>query len=139
MGLLYFFHVDSHSVDFHIPDIGEEQFGDGSGDCLGHTLEVYHMLEDDTPSLSCISDKCFSVQGRLREHAHFWEEQLEALRFVLDIVKAGYCLPFIAFPPPLVAKNHKSALENAKFVKESIDELVQSRCVQKSGVLSHSV
>ena len=89
------------------------------------------MLEDDTPNLGCISDKIFSVQGRLREHAQFWEEQLEASRFVLDIVKAGYCLPFITYPPPLVARNHKSALEHAKFVKDSIDELVLSHCVQR--------
>ena len=51
---------------------------------------------------------------------------------MLDIVRTGYRLPFITFPPPLEADNHQSALEHANFVEESIGDLVQSRCVQES-------
>ena len=37
------------------------------------------MLEadHDIPILDCISNQHPSVQGRLREHARFWEEKLE--------------------------------------------------------------
>ena len=49
---------------------------------------------------------------------------VEASQFVLDIVTNGYKLPFIAFPQPVFAKNHHSALKHSKFVEEAIGDLV---------------
>ena len=95
-------------------------------------MELFHLLEDDNPPCSGISAGSISVQERLREHTPFWEQGLEPSQFVLDIVRMGYRLPFITFPPPLEADNHQSALEHANFVEESIGDLVQSRCVQES-------
>lgn len=40
----------------------------------------------------------------------------------------SYCLPFLAFPPPVCARNHRSAFEHADFVFEAIQELVESGC-----------
>ena len=64
--------------------------------------------------------------------SEFWKEDLEATQLVLDIVTNGYKLLFTAFPQPMVARNHRSALEHSKFVKESIGDLVQSHCIRES-------
>ena len=60
------------------------------------------------------------------------ERGIEASQFVLDIVTNGYKLPFIAYPQPMIAKNHHSALKHSKFVEDSIGDLVWSRCVRES-------
>ena len=39
---------------------------------------------------------------------------------------------FVAFPQPLIGRNHQSALSNAEFVTEAIDGLVATNCVQES-------
>ena len=51
---------------------------------------------------------------------------------MLDIVTNGYKLPFIAYPQPMIAKNHHSALKHSKFVKDSIGDLVWSHGVRES-------
>ena len=43
-----------------------------------------------------------------------------------------YKLPFITCPQPMIAKNHHSAVKHAKFVEESIGDLVHSRCARES-------
>ena len=75
------------------------------------------------------SGACASVQGRLRENAEFWLNELESSSFITGIITDGYRLPFLRMPDPLHHLNHKSALDNAAFVTASIDELVAARCV----------
>ena len=70
-----------------------------------------------------------SVQDRLKKCIKFWEETLEALEFVLGIIHSGYRLPFIRLPPTVCMQNHCSALENAAFVSDSIQELLLTNCV----------
>ena len=70
-----------------------------------------------------------SVQGRLKKCLKFWEEKLQASEFVLGIIHSGYRLPFIRLPPPVCMQNHRSALDNAAFVSDSIRELLLARCV----------
>ena len=72
-----------------------------------------------------------SVQGRLRKSSKFWIDELEASQFVIDIITHGYHLPFLAFPPAVCARNHKSAFEHADFVTEAIQELVESGCAAR--------
>ena len=62
----------------------------------------------------------------------FWEQDLEPSQFVLDIITSGYKLPFITYPQPMIAKNHRSAVKHAKFIEESIGDLVHSRCARES-------
>ena len=69
-----------------------------------------------------------SVQGRLRECSKFWIDELEASQSVIDIIIAGYRLPFLAFPLAVCARNHKSAFEHSAFVSEAVQELVDSGC-----------
>ena len=63
--------------------------------------------------------------GRLQAHL----EELEASQFVLGIVTNGYKL---AFPQPMIMKNHCSGLKHSKFVEESISDVVQLHCVRES-------
>ena len=39
------------------------------------------------------------VKGRLANAFEFWEKDLEAPPFVMDIIRQGYSLPFSEFPP----------------------------------------
>ena len=70
-----------------------------------------------------------SVQGRLKKCIKFWEEELEASEFVLGIIRSGYRLLFIRLPPPVCMQNHRSALDNASFVSDSIRELLLANCI----------
>ena len=70
-----------------------------------------------------------SVQGRLKKCTKFWEDELEAPEFVLGIIRSGYRLPFIRLPPPVCMQNHRSALDNASFVSDSIRELLLANCI----------
>lgn len=73
-----------------------------------------------------------SVQGRLKNCVSFWENTLEASDFVLGIIKNGYRLPFIRFPPSVCMRNHRSAFESMDFVTNSIQELIETNCVVES-------
>ena len=119
--------IDATTVDIYTRNFDREDLEDGYEDGLSHTMEFFHMLENDSPPLSTIVTEPISVQGRLREYSPFWVQGLEASQFVLDIVRTGYRLPFITFPPPLEADNHQSALEHATFVEESM--VILSRLV----------
>ena len=104
---------------------------DGSEGTSGSGL-VGHYLKNGQGDDICPKDQPLSVQERLREHSSFWEQDLEASQFVLDIITSGYKLPFITYPQPMIAKNHCSAVKHAKFVEESIGDLVHSRCAWES-------
>lgn len=78
---------------------------------------------------------CASVKGRLKERFHYWRDMLHATEPVLKTIKNGYILPFRVVPGPYVSPNQRSAIENAIFVGEAIDELLKSGCVRQwSGV-----
>ena len=51
---------------------------------------------------------------------------------MLDITTNGYKLPFISYPQPMIAKNHCSAVKHAKFIEQSIGDLVHLRCARES-------
>eukprot|EP00111_Clytia_hemisphaerica_P006267 TCONS_00018130-protein len=80
-----------------------------------------------------------SVAGKIREHAKFWEFELKAPSFILDIVKNGYSLPFKKNPPPSYSKNNKSSLREHKFVKNSIEELVKNKCIREVDFIPYCV
>ena len=94
----------------------------------------------DTPSVDpvndihvgqdCIPINSASVQGRLKQHSVFWENTLAASKFILDIIRTGYKLPFIKFPIPYFQENHRMSLANETFVKDAIQELSGNNCVR---------
>ena len=83
-------------------------------------------------SVELVSNSVPFVKGRLREHSEFWRSELQASQFVLNIITEGYRLPFVKYPQPAIADNHHSALVNAEFVVEAIEELHLSKCIQQS-------
>jgi hypothetical protein len=62
------------------------------------------------------------VKGRLRENISFWES-IGTNRWVLEIIREGYCLPFIDMPEQVVLSNHRSAFKSSKFVTQEIAKL----------------
>ena len=71
------------------------------------------LLEPLCASQSAAIPPVVSVQGRLKQHEHFWLNELELSSFVAGIITEGYRLPFLRLPDPLFQLNHRSALENA--------------------------
>ena len=75
------------------------------------------------PSLHC-------VKGRLRCNLSFWREELQASSFVLSTIESGYVLPLTSEPTPFARKNQASALQNAQFVQQSVEELLSNGCIR---------
>ena len=61
---------------------------DGSEGTSGSGL-VEHYLENDQADDICPKDQPLSVQERLLEHSSFWEQDLEASQFVLELITSG--------------------------------------------------
>ena len=70
-----------------------------------------------------------SVKGRLKLHSKFWENTIRANSFILDVIKEGYKIPFMAQPTPVLLKNNASAIKHRAFVTTAINELLESGCV----------
>ena len=48
----------------------------------------------------------------------------------MSVIRNGYKIPFIDFPPPKVFPNNASALKEKDFVSEAISDLLVNRCVE---------
>ena len=114
-------HMDPHSLDLPVVEgIMQLEFFAADQEHVIEFIEPEKPLSGPQPVAS--------VQGRLRKNSKFWINELEASQFIIDIVTHGYRLPFLAFPPPVCARNHRSAFEHAEFVFEAIQKLVESGC-----------
>ena len=54
--------------------------------------------------------------------------------FILSVIRDGYKIPFIVFPPPKVSPNNGSALKERNFVSEAIFNLNRNKCLE---ILNH--
>ena len=72
-----------------------------------------------------------SVKGRLKKSLNQWQE-INALRFVLEILEFGYKLPFLTAPPPRIFRNNKSTLDEHEFVEDAIRSLLEQNCIVES-------
>lgn len=70
-----------------------------------------------------------SVKARLKLLSKFWENTIRANSFILDVIKEGYKIPFMAQPTPVLLKNNTSAIKHREFVTTAINELLESGCV----------
>ena len=68
-----------------------------------------------------------SVKGRLKLHSEFWENTIRANSFILDVVKEGYKILFMAQTTPVLLKNNASAIKHRAFVTTAINEFVRIR------------
>ena len=74
-----------------------------------------------------------SVCGRLALCYDEWVK-LGASGFILNVVRDGYKIPFVALPPPKLSSNNTSALNDTYFVSEAISDLLRTKCVE---ILDH--
>lgn len=86
------------------------------------------LLEPRDYELEGSAGKDVNVKGNLAKHLDFWVN-IGTSKFILDVIKDGYRLPFEENPEGAYLKNNKSALLNSSFVEESINELVHSERV----------
>ncbi len=82
---------------------------------------------------SGVSEEAKKVIGSLRRNSEAWVE-LGANKFILDIVKTGYKIPFYRTPDPASFRNNRSALNEREFVNEAISELLQIGGILESNV-----
>jgi hypothetical protein len=68
-------------------------------------------------------------KGRLRLHANYWCNVLEASDFIFDVVKNSNVIPFNNIPQSYFMKNNKSAFDHSDFVTDAVADLVKSGCV----------
>jgi len=68
------------------------------------------------------------VKGRLKKRWKFWE-QLGANKFIVNLLKEGYKMPFISPPTYKNMKNNKSAYDNEIFVSATVKDLLISGSV----------
>ena len=68
--------------------------------------------------------------GSLAKCMQFWR-MMGASRFIQTIVLHGYALPFIEVPRAREFANHRSACENAEFVCDSVESLLNQGCIQE--------
>ena len=71
------------------------------------------------------------VKVRLANAFQFWEKDLEASPFVMDIIRQGYSLPFSEFLPRCFQSNNRSALRNPQFVESAILELLGKQLINE--------
>ena len=78
-----------------------------------------------------------SVKGRLAKHISFWRDTLQASPFILDTIQSGYVMPLQEEPTRFSRPNQASALRNADFVSQAIDELLLDGRVREVQVQPH--
>ena len=96
--------------------------------------KVLCMGSEDVLKLYDINNakKCSPV-GRLKQSLHKWE-QIGASRYILNVIENGYTLPL-----KVCLRNNKSMRENANFVSEVINNLLQKGVVSECESQPHVV
>jgi hypothetical protein len=72
-----------------------------------------------------------SVQGRIYNSRQWWLGNLNLSSLVVDVLEAGYCIPFESKQPSVFLKNNASALAHSDFVCQAIEELLAQSCIQE--------
>ena len=62
-------------------------------------------------------------KDRPRSKVDFWVS-IGSSPWVLSIIRFGYCIPFISWPPRAFFCNNRSALDHASFVDSAISDLL---------------
>lgn len=71
------------------------------------------------------------VKGNLKMHSDFWENQIHASDFIMNVIRYGYFIPFVTEPIAVLLKNNKSAFQHRDFVESAINELLVSGIVEE--------
>ena len=87
-------------------------------------VELGHFVYVENVELACATP----VNGRLREHLAFWKD-IGASKWVLDVLRDGYSLPFMSLPQKAFFNNHGSIAEDQEFVCQEVAKLLASGAV----------
>ena len=68
------------------------------------------------------------VKGRMKTNIASWK-QIGAPEYIVQVIEHGYKIRLVHTPPPARFNNNKSALNNADFLTEAINELVAKNLV----------
>ena len=93
---------------------------------LGMESHVYEIGADEL-------SEPISVKGRLRAKFAFWKDVLHASPSILSVIESGYVLPLMSEPTPFSGRNQVSALQNAEFVDQCVEELLGGSCIKEQG------
>ncbi|MEW8546455.1 MAG: reverse transcriptase domain-containing protein [Candidatus Thiodiazotropha sp.] len=114
-----------------VSDIGKE--------VIQTPLSLESLSEQETKgSNSTAGNDSNTPVGRLRSCIDKWTEITED-KYIIDVVKNGYKLPFKTMPPEILLKNNRSARENKSFVVEEIGRLLQKRVISEIEHAPHVV
>ena len=91
-------------------------------------VELDYFVYVENVELACATP----VKGRLREHNAFWED-IGASKWVLDVLRDGYSLPFMSLPQKTFFNNHGSIAEDQEFVCQEVAKLLASGAVTEVG------
>ena len=64
------------------------------------------------------------VKEKLTRNQSFWKNTMKAYDTVLNIIQEGHRLPFLETPDTARFSNNKSAINNFKFVENSVKEML---------------
>ena len=70
-----------------------------------------------------------SVKGKLKQNQSFWKNTIKADDTVLNIIQKGCRLPFLGTPDTARFSNNKFAINNSKFVENSIKEMLATKTI----------
>ena len=73
--------------------------------------------------------KSITVRNRLKDNISFWRT-IGASGFILDVIGNGYKLPLIKTPSITFCCNNRSAISNADFVSEAIQDLLDRALIE---------
>ena len=103
------------------------------------TMVIHHDFDDanfiqpdfcrEEEELNAVSQpNLISVKGRLCKCISAWKD-INAPKFIVDIIRQGYKIPFICDPEPFKGANNASALKEHEFVESSINDLLALGCI----------
>ena len=91
-----------------------------------------HISSLNEPPGNCIKDSEFEsgekvciVKGSLKNHLQFWHK-IGANVSAIDVLKNGYKIPLITLPKAAKFPNNHSALNNANFITQAVEELLST-------------
>ena len=123
----------------------------GENSKTGFLLDDFNCLPEESHLSETLVNEASYVGRRLSTNIHvpanihkpqyreFWCETLKPSRYVLDIIKFGYKLPFSSEPPRSFSQNNRSAREDQDFVRAEIFRLESLGCIERVETLPYLI
>ena len=96
---------------------------------------IYVELTDDFQNLKnreyefTNQENYISVKGKSKQNHSFWKNTTKSNDTVLQIIQQGYRLLFLETPDIARFSNNMSAINNSKYVDNSIKEMLATRTI----------